>query len=918
MQRHWGAWVWRVVVALLVAGVAGCGAGIESDEETLGTAALAVTGGGFSTAALKLETSLNACAANVAQDYFNVVNTGTSNVTLSDIKIKLWVDDTSVSNVVAAINYGGCLNNATGCYKQVTGVTASASRFSPACGPDANHQANWEITVSTSDHSLLKPGEAWKGVQAALRLANYANFNPGSSKWYSPCGAATSYAVRPHFGLYHQNLPVFSSDTGVNAPDCKAAHGTQHLTGHVPVEVTTAPLVGPVPASTTVRLTVGMPLRNASALANVVSQVSNPSSPTYRHYLTPEAVAATYGPTVANYDSLKAWAQSVGLTLGATYSHRLVLDVSGSAAAVQKALYVSLNYYKRPDGTTFYAPDREPSVDLATTLLHVSGLDNVRLPQPRSYLGPGTVEGTDLRKAYVSNVADSSCPDPNTLLGDGQCIGIIADNPVYAEDIQMFVDRNALPVDVGKQVQMVSVNGASTARPGGGSLLELDADIEMSLAMAPHAEIVVYVGHDGRSYASSLAAMASNAQHPICRQLSISWALDSDPNNAQLLGYVLPSQGQSVFYASGDDGALRFTDTTIPGVDTSYNYAYNYLTQVGATSLASSGSDTYTEGVWVMSAGGFSNVVPQPWYQAGLNFASFGGSSIGQNFPDVGAQGDQTVTLTTTISSPPPEGQCTSDTPTLQVIHAGGTSLSAPIWAGFMALANQLSASNGYGSVGYANPLIYSIGTSSSYGSSFTDVQTGSSKAYKFGNADPCGGPSELVENGPGFDAIAGFDLVSGWGSPKCGLLSKFAASASGKMSTSVHVVGTVTEKLTDGSNVETTYSKNYDQTLTLNNVGEAEEVNLVLAAPDAPVPGLAGATLRLELNATDVKVLAEYFALGQVLVVVGTDGTAPLIHPEVPETIFNNLDTGLTTDYAPYVHGVLSFSFTVTTSQNW
>ena len=134
----------------------------------------------------------NSCGANQAQDFFQVINHGTAPVTVSDISIKLWVDETSASNVVAQINTGGCLLNATGsCVHSVTGVTATATKFSPACGPDPGHQANWEITISNTDHSALGAGLIWSNIQTALHLANFANFSPGEADWYSSCLAGS-------------------------------------------------------------------------------------------------------------------------------------------------------------------------------------------------------------------------------------------------------------------------------------------------------------------------------------------------------------------------------------------------------------------------------------------------------------------------------------------------------------------------------------------------------------------------------------------------------------------------------------------------------------------------------------------------------------------------------------------------------
>lgn len=54
-----------------------------------------------STAPVELQALTNTCGANQAQDFFQVINHSTAPVTVSNVSIKLWVDETSASNVVA-------------------------------------------------------------------------------------------------------------------------------------------------------------------------------------------------------------------------------------------------------------------------------------------------------------------------------------------------------------------------------------------------------------------------------------------------------------------------------------------------------------------------------------------------------------------------------------------------------------------------------------------------------------------------------------------------------------------------------------------------------------------------------------------------------------------------------------------------
>ncbi|HEX4048845.1 MAG TPA: hypothetical protein VH309_13460, partial [Elusimicrobiota bacterium] len=78
--------------------------------------------------------------------------------------------------------------------------------------------------------------------------------------------------------------------------------------------------------------------------------------------------------------------------------------------------------------------------------------------------------------------------------------------------------------------------------------------------------------------------------------------------------------------------------------------------------------------------------------------------------------------------------------------YIGGTSAAAPLWAALTALINENRATGGYGTLGFANPYFYELGTGSSYATYFNDIKTG-------GNG--------------GYNAGTGYDNASGWGSFK-------------------------------------------------------------------------------------------------------------------------------------------------------
>jgi len=210
-----------IVMALVASGCQGTdGDSVSAGDETVRGA---LSASGVTSTNLQLLVSKNACAGNVAQDYFKVTNASTAAVPLSQIAIKYWINDTTTpaTNITPQVWYGGCVTQPNGtCVHQMTGVTASAVRFSPACGPDANHQANWEITVSTTDPTSLGVGQTWSGAQTAATLANWGPFSPGSATWYSGCASGQPFAADTHFAVYLNGDLVTSQ--GAQPPSCRA------------------------------------------------------------------------------------------------------------------------------------------------------------------------------------------------------------------------------------------------------------------------------------------------------------------------------------------------------------------------------------------------------------------------------------------------------------------------------------------------------------------------------------------------------------------------------------------------------------------------------------------------------------------------------------------------------------------------
>ena len=144
-----------------------------------------------------------------------------------------------------------------------------------------------------------------------------------------------------------------------------------------------AQLLGPLSTRQTLSLVITLPLRNQDQLNQLLQNLYDPTSPSYRRFLTVEQFTAQFGPTQQDYDTLIQFAQADGLTVVGTSPNRVNLQVSGSAANIENAFHLNLNVYQHPtENRTFYAPDREPVTDLPFALWHVSGLDNFPFPIP--------------------------------------------------------------------------------------------------------------------------------------------------------------------------------------------------------------------------------------------------------------------------------------------------------------------------------------------------------------------------------------------------------------------------------------------------------------------------------------------------------------------------------------------------------
>ncbi len=194
------------------------------------------------------------------------------------------------------------------------------------------------------------------------------------------------------------------------------AGAAQVLRGHVPEAVAVSRAVGAMERNARMSLSIELPLRNQDGLDNLLKQLIDPASPNFRQYLTAEQFAERFGPTREDYQAVIDFAAAHGLQVTGTHPNRMILDVSGTAGDVERALHVNLVRWYHTGRGEFFAPDTDPQLDLDVQVLAIGGLNNFALPHPMNLQsqalsatkplttgsGPaGLFIGNDFRAAYA-------------------------------------------------------------------------------------------------------------------------------------------------------------------------------------------------------------------------------------------------------------------------------------------------------------------------------------------------------------------------------------------------------------------------------------------------------------------------------------------------------------------------------------
>ena len=575
--------------------------------------------------------------------------------------------------------------------------------------------------------------------------------------------------------------------------------------------------MGRLPAKQSMRLVLVLPLRNQAQLDDFLENLYDPSSPSFRKFLTVEEFTAQFGPSKEDYDEVIHFAEKNGLSVVGTSPNRVNVDVWGTVGDIESAFHVNMGVYQHPtEGRTFYAPDREPMPNLSVELWRIAGLDNYSIPRPAGLeknpnvkrnattgSGPSaSFLGSDMRAAYYGGTA---------LTGSGQSLGLLE---YYGTDLS---DLNTYFQGAGQTnhvpITLLSTDGTSTScvYPLCDDT-EQTLDMTQALGMAPGlSSLVMYVGS---SDAAIFNAMATAS--PLNGQLSSSWTWSpADPSVDNPYFQEFAAQGQNLFQASGDSGAWGTSSSIYPADDV-------YVTSVGGTDLTTSGAGGpwSSETAWVDGGGGISPdryAIPS-WQTAAASGCSSCSKTL-RNGPDVSANANFTFYVCADQSG------CTAN-------YYGGTSFAAPMWAGYLALANQQAIANGNSRLGFINPALYQLGLGSGYPTDFHDVTSGSN----------------------GYSATTGYDLATGWGSPKgTGLINALAPTTTTPnftISASPSSVSVV-QGNNGTSTITTAISGGFNSAVSLSAAGQPAGVTVSFNPLSIAAPGSGNSTMTMTVAST-------------------------------------------------------------------
>ncbi|KAJ6606083.1 subtilisin-like protein [Mycena vulgaris] len=519
---------------------------------------------------------------------------------------------------------------------------------------------------------------------------------------------------------------------------------------------------GAAPAEKTLNLRINLVQNDLVGLESALNAASFPDSPLYGQWLTKEEVEAFSRPTEETTAAVTQWLSDNGIestTLtpaGDWISFNVPVNKANQLLKADFSIFTHVDSGKESIRTLEYSLPAELSrhVNLVTPTTSFSrpmrsgpvlSFTNAVVPSPDATPAAScnaTITPSCLQALY--NIPTTAATNKNNVIG----VAGFGDQFANQADLTQFL--KALRPDMASTTSftLTSVDGGTNSQTLSQAGIEADLDIQYTVGLATDVPVTfVSVGEttkDGadEGFLDIINALIAEPAPP--QVLTTSYGFNTEADLSETLtvamcnSYMqLTARGVSILFASGDGGVAATPGETCTTFLPTFP-SCPFVTLVGATeNVPEKGAE--------LSAGGFSNYFPQQTWQAtavnaylaklGTQFKGLYNAS-GRAYPDVSAIGQK-----------------------VSIVQRGrtglvaGTSCSSPIFSSVIGLLNDQLITAGKPVLGFLNPWIYANP------GAFNDITTG--------NNPGCGTT--------GFPALAGWDPVTGVGSPNF-LLMKTAA----------------------------------------------------------------------------------------------------------------------------------------------
>ncbi|WP_222849492.1 S53 family peptidase [Trebonia kvetii] len=609
-----------------------------------------------------------------------------------------------------------------------------------------------------------------------------------------------------------------------------AASGKAVLAGSIPAWANSKNLVGTADPAGDVGFRVYLGWNDPAAVASLAAAVSDPSSASYRKFLTPAQFRQQFAPSQAQVGAVQSWLKSQGFSVEYTPQNNHYVSAEGTVAQAEAAFGTTFGEYS-VSGLTVRSPEANVAIpdSLSGIVTGVAGLDdsaqfvqtdhtNGDAPPPAAFVSAqpcsaywGEKQATGFTNPYGSGTLPyAPCGyTPQQVKGaygisgydgSGQTVAIIDAYaaPTLAADVNQWSVNRGLPTMSGSQLTQVVAPGTYHHPESGkkqdpqGWYGEETLDAEAVHGMAPAAKIV-YVGAPN-NFQDLDAALNNVVDKHLADIVTNSYGWDTEqlppgfikPYEDTMMQGVI--EGIGIYFSSGDNSdesqvvGYRTADwpasspfvTSVGGTTLGVGASNNYLFETGWGTTTSTWNGTAwastPPGPWLYGAGGgVSTLFAEPSYQQGVVPAGVFAAQgrTGRAVPDIAALADPNAGYLIGETQTFPDG-----TAKYSEYRIGGTSLASPIVAGIMALANQAAGQP----LGFVNPLLYKLAGSAAFNDVVSPSATIAVVRSNYKNSvDATGGLSYVLRTANqtlSLQTTPGYDDVTGLGTPTSSFLS--------------------------------------------------------------------------------------------------------------------------------------------------